>query len=127
MYSGYRIMINGHRIENVDIARGSYSTVKKRRVLASYYDAAGRRHEVLSRHETRNIELTIREMGTKEYAERICPALEKKERAEVSYWDDEAQEYRSGIFRIQEYALSHANASKEGIWYQQIPIVLEEY
>lgn len=127
MYIGYRIMINGHKIENTDIVRGSYSIERKRRVIASYHDAAGYLHEVLSSHETRSIGLTVREMSMKEYGERIQPALEKREKAEVVYWDDESNEYRSGIFKIQEYSISHANALGRTIWYKETPVTLEEY
>lgn len=101
--------------------------MKKSRVIASYYDAAGFLHEVLSRHETRSITMTIREMDMGEYMERIYPALEKKVNAEVVYWDDEAQKYQSGIFRIREYTLGHANALKSSIWYKETTITLEEY
>lgn len=127
MYNGYRLKINGYIIENKNIARGSYSIIRKRRVIASYYDAAGYKHEELSRRETHDITFTIREMSDAEYNSVIRPALEKTDWTEVEYWDDIKQEYGIGYFKIKEYTLSHENALKNEIRYKSTQITLEEY
>lgn len=126
MYQGYRVKINGNIVRNQMIINGSYSIYKERRVLDTYYDAKGFKHEELSQRETATINFTIRERNLTEHAE-IMKLLEVESNVEVEYWDDKKLVYNIGYFKIENYKIEHKNAFQKGIWYKSMQITLKEY
>lgn len=126
MYQGYRVKINGNIVQNQMIARGSYSVQKERRVLASYYDAKGVKHEELSKRETAIIKFTIRDRNLAEHAA-MMKILEVENNVEVEYWDDKKLVYNIGYFKVESYKIEHQNAFQNDIMYKSMPLTLREY
>lgn len=123
MYKGYRIKINGEIISDFMISRGSYQSLPKKRVLASYYDAAGGFHEELGPTKM-EINFTIREHDMDEHTA-FLSAFSSGRNVTVEYWNDTTGAYATGIFRVEDMKMSHKHAAG-GIRYGEIPVKLKE-
>lgn len=123
MYQGYRIKINGEIISDFMIKRGSYNSVPKNRVLASYYDAAGGFHEELIPVKKMEIGFTIREHSAEEHLA-IMSAFTGRN-VSVEYWNDTTGEYNMGVFRVDDIKVSHKYTAG-GIRYKETPVKLKE-
>lgn len=122
-YQGYRIKVNGTIIDNMMIKRGSYYAKPTRRVLESYYDAAGGFHEELSPVVKMEIGFTIREHDMDEHAALFSAFTERN--VTVEYWKDNAGVYATGTFRIEDYKMPHKHTAG-GIRYADIAIKMKE-
>jgi len=123
MYQGYRIKVNGTIISDFMIKRGSYNSMPKSRVLASYYDAAGNPHEELSPVKKMEINFTIREHDMEEHLAIMSAFPERN--VFVEYWNDTTGAYATGVFRVEDMKTPHKHAAG-GIRYGEILVKLKE-
>lgn len=124
-YQGYRIKVNGTTIGNMMIKRGSYYAKPTRRVLESYYDAAGGFHEELSPVVKMEIGFTVREHDMDEHAALIS-AFSTGRNVSVEYWNDNTREYAAGVFRVDDMKMPHKYALPGRIRYGEIAVKLKE-
>lgn len=124
MYQGYRIKVNGTIISDFMIKRGSYHSLPKSRVLASYYDAAGGFHEELSPVAKMEISFTIREHDMEEHTA-FLSAFSTGRNVSVEYWNDTTGAYATGVFRVEDMKMPHKHAAG-GIRYGEIAVKLKE-
>lgn len=125
MYQGYRIKVNGHIIENTMITKGSYYSTPTRRVVASYYDAAGGFHEELSPAVKMEIGFTIREHDMEEHTA-LLSAFSTGRNVTAEYWNDATGSYATSVFRVENLKVPHKYALKERILYGAISVKLKE-
>lgn len=125
MYQGYRIKVNGHIIKNSMIAKGSYYSKPTRRVIASYYDAAGGYHEELSPAVKMEIGFTIREHDMEEHTA-LLSAFSTGRNVQVEYWNDATESYATGVFRVEDLKVPHKYALPGRIQYGDISVKLKE-
>lgn len=123
-YQGYRIKVNGTIIDNMMIKRGSYYTKLTRRVLSSYYDAAGGYHEDLSPAEKMEIGFTVREHDMEEHTA-LLSAFCTGRYLLAEYWNDTTGAYATGVFRVEDMKMPHKHAAGS-IRYGEIAIKLKE-
>ena len=126
MYQGYRIKINGIKVNNTMIARGTYSISTTGRVIDSWEDADKIKHEVLAKKRKTTISFELREHKSSEHAEFIR-MVEKTENVPVEFYDDKTDSYTSGTFKMDTVEFSHKNATKTEITYNTTKVALEEY
>lgn len=126
MYQGYRIKINGIKVNNTMIARGTYSISTTGRVIDSWEDADKIKHEVLAKKKKTTISFELREHKSSEHASFIS-LVEKTENVPVEFYDDKTDSYKAGTFRMEKVEFSHKNATKTEITYNTTKVALEEY
>jgi len=124
-YRGYRIKVNGHIIDNTMITKGSYTSTQTRRVIASYYDAAGGFHEELSPAVKMKIGFTIREHDMEEHTA-LLSAFSTGRNVTVEYWNDTTGSYATGVFRVEDFSVPHQYALQNRIRYGAISVKLKE-
>lgn len=125
-YSGYRVKIAGMVLSNNVIAQGTYKFIRTQRILDSYYDAAGTYHEELSPVKKVTIQFSIIERSAEEHLQ-IMSLLANRDNVSVEYWDDETNQYSTGIFKIENLNISHYNSKFGTIRYAEMPVTLKEY
>lgn len=125
-YSQYRVKINGLVIPETLIARGSYNFVKESRVIRSYTDANGTKHEDVYEDKKASIKFSLRERNLLEQLQ-LMGLFDKTENVPVEYWDDYSCIYQTGVFKMKAPQINHKNAVGENIEYNSTPIQLDEY
>ena len=113
MYQGYRIKINGIKVNNTMIARGSYNISTEGRVIDSWEDAD-------------KISFELREHKSSEHASFIS-LVEKTENIPVEFYDDKTDSYKTGTFKMEKVEFSHKNATAKEIIYNNTKVTIEEY
>lgn len=126
MYKGYRVKINGTEVPNLMISAGTYSFVKKNRTIQKYEDGNGIEHNEYFDTSKANISFSLRER-TLEEQESIKDIFAQLDNIEVTYWDDYACEYKTGIFKMEEPKIKHKSAVGNDLQYNTTAIVLEEH
>lgn len=124
-YSGYRIKIGGTIFPNNDIAKGSYSFEKSPRVSKSWDDLTGIDHETYYPDEKATITFSIREHTASDHA--TFSAFFSSRSVTVQYWNDNANEYSEGIFKVKPFKWKHATVTSDGAFYEKTQITLEEW
>lgn len=124
-YDGYRIKIEGIKVENTWITRGTWGVSSEERIADTYTDANLVEHVITTGEYKKTIEFSIREHDAAEHKE-IMKILKKRTNISVTYWDDMTGEYSSGIFRMESVKFAHKNAGAGSIEYQETGIKLIE-
>ena len=131
-YLGYQLKINGLKLPcpdgmNVNIVEnGSYRYKKEKRTINDWQDANGKFHHETYKEPKSEISFAIKER-TQDQQRTILPLFEKNEDIEVEYWDDTIQEYRTGLFFMDEVEAISSISTKDTIYYGAIDIELTEY
>lgn len=125
MYEGYRIKINGITVSNLMIAKGSYLLKKADRIIDSWNDADDVEHVVAMQNKRVTITFRLRKHKLSEHAA-FASLTAKTLKVPVEYYDDQAQSYISGTFRMKEVTFSHDNAAGNSINYSETEIQLTE-
>lgn len=131
-YLGYQLKINGLKLPCPDgfnaniIENGSYRYGKERRVINDWQDANGKFHHETYKDPKSTISFTIRERSQEQQL-MLLPLFESNENIEVEYWDDTIQEYRTGLFYMEDVEAIASISTKERIYYGSIDINLTEY
>lgn len=124
-YSGYRLIINGIKITNDLIQKGTYKAIPTKRVVASWLDANFIEHQdVLSTRKT-DIQFSLRQRSLTEQ-DSLKNIFARQENINVTYWDDATCDYKTGSFRMEAPEFSHIS-TVGGINYAETPIHLIEY
>lgn len=124
-YQGYRIKVNGRIIDNMMIVKGTYYSKPTRRVVSSYYDAAGGFHEELSPVVKMEIGFTIREHDMEEHTA-LLSAFSTGRNVSVEYWNDTTGSYATAVFRAEDFTTPHQYALQNRIRYGEITVLLKE-
>jgi hypothetical protein len=120
------------QIENIPFPlsfmdRSSWScTPFQRRIIGDFNDIDGVRHVYESPHYRTEIQFTIREHSEAEHAQ-IVPFFSKLSKASVIYWNDMANDYETGVFRIDTPVFSHKKTFNDTMWYEPTTIKMTEY
>lgn len=126
MYQGYRIKINGIKVNNTMIASGTYNMSTAGRVIDSWEDADKIKHEVLAKKKKVAISFELREHKSSEHTAFIN-LVEVTENIPVEFYDDKTDSYKAGMFKMDKVEFSHKNATNSEITYNNTKIELEEY
>lgn len=123
----YLIMIEGVPLPISLMDRTSWRcTPYKRKILAQHDDIDGVGHVYESTHYRTEIQFAIREHSQAEHA-LVVQYLQKLSKVTVVYWNDLDNEYRSGLFRIDDPVFAHKKTFNNTIWYEATSIKLTEY
>lgn len=131
-YLGYQLKINNLKFPcpdglNVNIVEnGSYRFTKERRTINDWQDANGKYHHETYKIPRAKISFTIKERS-QEHQRILIPLFENNENIEVEYWDDTTQEYKTGLFYMDDIEAISSVSTKEQIYYGTIDITLTEY
>lgn len=124
-YNGYRLIINGIRIYNNLISKGTYQAIPQKRIAASWEDANLIEHEEVLSNRKMDISFAIRER-TLEEQDSIKDITAVQENVPVTYWDDNSCTYKTGTFKIEAPKFQHKDTIG-GIFYKPTTIHLTEY
>lgn len=124
-YDGYRLSINGIRITNDLIQKGSYKAIPTKRIVATWEDANLVEHQDVLPTRKMDIQFSLRERNLAEQ-DSLKDIFAIQENVLVTYWDDKTCTYKSGSFRMEAPEFSHIS-TVGGINYAETPIHLIEY
>lgn len=124
-YSGYRIKIDGTIFSNTDIAKGSYSLSKSKRVSKSWEDLTGIQHETYFPAERATITFSVREHSALDH--QTLAAFFNSSSVTVQYWDDNANDYYEGTFKVEPFTWKHLTVESNGAFYGKTQITLKEW
>lgn len=126
MYQGYRIKIGNDRIPDTMIVRGSYSYAKTTRTIDRWTDANSVEHEVLAQQKKVNISFMIRPHNSSEHLQ-IANIFKNAGNVIIEYYDEEADAYLSGLFKMSNIVFKHRNIIGSNILYDAFTVQLTEY
>lgn len=124
-YAGYRIKINNVIFPNHDMQKGSYNAGRNPRVARTWTDLEGIEHEIDYPTEKTVITFSIREHKPADHAT-LAAFFSTRDNVSVYYWDDNADDYRTGTFRIKDIKWKHRTVEETGAYYEATQVTLEE-
>lgn len=124
-YAGYRIKINNTIFPNHDMQKGSYSITRNPRVARSWTDVTGITHEVYYPTDKTIISFAIREHNPTDHAA-LAALFSTRADVTVYYWDDNADDYRTGTFKINDIKWKHRTVEATGAFYDATTVTFEE-
>lgn len=131
-YSGYQVKIGTLKLPCPDgynitiVENGSYSLVRGKRLVSEWQDANGDYHHETYQKNKATIKFTIKERSQEQQAS-LSELFESNENINVEYWDDYDQEYKTGVFFVDEIEAITSIATLDKIYYGAINITLTEY
>lgn len=131
-YNGYQLKIGDLKLPCPDgynitiVENGTYSLVRGKRLITDWQDANGDFHHETYAKDKSVINFTIKERS-REQQESLHELFASDENIEVEYWDDYEQEYRTGLFYMDEVEAITSVATLDNIYYGSINITLTEY
>ena len=124
-YEGYRLKINGVIFPNTSMTKDSWKCLTdKRRLLASYYTADGKRHEIFSPATKLEINFTVRDHFLADHEE-IAKFFLVKNKVPITFWNDNTCEYETRVCKINDMTWV-TNALGNDLFYKAIPVVITE-
>lgn len=124
-YAGYRIKINNTIFPNHDMAKGSFNITRNPRIARTWKDIQGINHEIYYPTGQTVITFSIREHEPEDHAT-LAAFFSTRSNVTVYYWDDNADDYRSGTFTIKDIKWKHRTVEATGAYYEATQITLEE-
>lgn len=124
-YAGYRIKIDGTIFPNTDIAKGSYSLSKSKRVSKSWEDLTGITHKTYFPTEKTTITFSIREHTAADH--QTLASFFTSSSVTVQYWNDNANDYYEGTFEVEPFTWKHNTVESGGAFYGKTQITLKEW
>ncbi len=125
-YTDYRLKINGTKVPNTLMVRGSYSCQRPLRVAEKYEDASGVQHEITFNSKKTTIKFQFRPHTNAEHSQ-FTAFLASLTNVSVNYYDDTSGTYLDGTFRIKDIDWKHENVIGTNIEYGATNIELTEY
>jgi hypothetical protein len=126
MFDGHMLKINGTVIPNKYIDMQTYKcTPHKRRVIDSWYDGAGVKHEVYASHTATEIDFSTNGvfLAGRQAFLAYFPA---KTGLTVEYYNDETGSYETGTFRVNDFTFERYKIKGANIIYKALGITLNE-
>lgn len=123
-YSGYRIKIGGTIFPNNDMAKGSYSFERSPRVSKSWDDLNGISHKTYYPDDRTIITFSIREHLASEHLS--LSSFFSSRSVTVEYWNENANDYSTGVFDIEPFTWKHLTVKQDGAFYGATQITLKE-
>lgn len=132
VYEGYQLKIGSLKLPCPDgynitiVENGSYSLVRGKRIISDWQDANGDFHHETYNKNKATIRFTIKERSQEQQAS-LHELFDSSENIEVEYWDDYDQEYKTGLFYMDDIEAITSIATLSNIYYGSINITLTEY
>lgn len=126
-FLGYLLKVDGTIIPNKYINISTYNTSPDtRRVLDGYYDGDDIYREILSPHTRSSINFSTNGM----LADGKIFIMDKfgaKKNLNIEYWNEITEEYKTGLFKAEDFKISLYKIKGNNRFYQPVGISLIEY
>lgn len=129
-YEGYLIEVEGLQlpyVENANVFQnGSFQLNKESRMTNEWVDITGLVHHEETEDEITSIKFTIKERDIL-LQNKISSLFSKRENINVKYYDSFNDEYKEGLFYMENKEEVIGIATKDNVYYNPISISLKEY
>lgn len=126
MFNGYRMKINGVVFNDSYVHKGSYSAVRKKRVITRWTDANLTEYELDAPTKKAIIKFELREHSSSEHAD-IIALLQEDDYIHINYYADDIDDYVDGIFRREDITFNHKNVVGGEIIYERAAVTFTEH
>ena len=125
-YGGYRIKIGGKIFPDSYMARGSWSGIRKRKVLDEYEDAAGVKHIEYYPDKKAYISFKVKEHDSSEHLT-IASYFADKDNVSIEYLCDDDGKYYTAECNIDDITWKHTGVAEKKINYESVDVVITQY
>ena len=125
-YQGYRLKINNITVPENHIGRGSYNLHVEDRIIDEWTDGDRINHVSSIGSKRHTITFSLRQHASDEHATFLSYVAQTKN-IPVQYYDDMTDTYKTGSFHIEGIDFAHQTVRSGMIWYDDTPVILEEY
>jgi hypothetical protein len=126
MFEGHMLEINGTILPNEYIDMSTYKcSPHKRRLIDSWYDGNGVKHEVYSQHTTTEVEFASSGMFMAK-RQKFLAYFPSNTGLAVRYYNDQTGVYETGTFRTNDFTFERYKIRGNNIIYKAMNITLSE-
>lgn len=126
MYQGYRLKINGVVFPNSYIQKGTYSCLRKKRVIDNWTDGNLIEYELTAPTRKAVISFQLREHNSSEHS-LMMPFFQEDDYISIEYYSDREDAYFTGTFRMSDMVFSDRTANDSSIEYNRTLVTFTEH
>lgn len=125
-YNGYRLKIEGVKVPNSYIAKGTFFQENQDRVLRQWTDATHTDHRDVATKKRLYITFSLRSHKSDEHAA-FASLIAKREQVAVEFYDRQTDTYKNATCWIQAPAFNDENILGDKILFGETSVTITEY